>query len=83
MANMSEEWREDIVEAAKDQSDKQIEKGVKTKADMMYEKYREQSSGITPKEINSYAIEVMKELGIDISKHSTKNFFKNQIAFWV
>jgi hypothetical protein len=30
MANMSEEWREDIMEAAKDQSDKQIEKGVKT-----------------------------------------------------
>ena len=30
MANMSEEWREDIVEAAKDQSNKQIEKGVKT-----------------------------------------------------
>jgi len=30
MVNMSEEWREDIVEAATDQSDKQIEKGVKT-----------------------------------------------------
>jgi hypothetical protein len=30
MANMSEEWREDIVEAAKDQSNKQIEKGIKT-----------------------------------------------------
>ena len=30
MLNMSEEWREDIVEAAADQSDKQIEKGVKT-----------------------------------------------------
>ena len=30
MANMSEEWREYIMEAAKDQSDKQIEKGVKT-----------------------------------------------------
>ena len=30
MVNMSEEWRESIVEAAKDQSDKQIEKGVKT-----------------------------------------------------
>ena len=30
MANMSEEWREDIVESAADQSDKQIEKGVKT-----------------------------------------------------
>ena len=30
MANMSEEWRQSIVEAAADQSDKQIEKGVKT-----------------------------------------------------
>jgi hypothetical protein len=31
MANMSEEWREEILdEAAKDQSDKQIQKGVKT-----------------------------------------------------
>ena len=30
MVNMSEEWREEIVEAAKDQSDKQIERGVKT-----------------------------------------------------
>jgi hypothetical protein len=30
MANMSEEWRESIVEAAADQSNKQIEKGVKT-----------------------------------------------------
>ena len=30
MANMSDEWRQSIVEAAADQSDKQIEKGVKT-----------------------------------------------------
>ena len=31
MVNMSEDWREDIIiEAAKDQSDKQIDKGVKT-----------------------------------------------------
>jgi len=30
MANMSGEWKQDIVEAAKDQSNKQIEKGVKT-----------------------------------------------------
>ena len=30
MANMSEEWRQSIVEAAADQSNKQIEKGVKT-----------------------------------------------------
>ena len=30
MANMSEEWREEIIEAAKDQSNKQIEKGIKT-----------------------------------------------------
>ena len=30
MANMSEEWREEIVEAATDQSDQQIERGIKT-----------------------------------------------------
>jgi hypothetical protein len=30
MVNMSEEWRESILESAKDQSDKQIERGVKT-----------------------------------------------------
>ena len=30
MANMSEDWKQSIVEAAADQSDKQIEKGVKT-----------------------------------------------------
>jgi hypothetical protein len=30
MANMSEDWKESIFEAAADQSDKQIEKGVKT-----------------------------------------------------
>ena len=30
MANMSEEWKQSIVEAAADQSDKQIDKGVKT-----------------------------------------------------
>jgi hypothetical protein len=30
MVNMSEDWRESIVEAAADQSDKQIDKGVKT-----------------------------------------------------
>jgi len=30
MVNMSEDWKEDIIEAAKDQSNKQIEKGVKT-----------------------------------------------------
>jgi len=29
MVNMSEDWKEDIIEAAKDQSNKQIEKGVK------------------------------------------------------
>lgn len=30
MVNMSEEWREEIIEAASNQSDKQIDKGVKT-----------------------------------------------------
>jgi hypothetical protein len=30
MVNMSEEWKQDIVEAAADQSDKQIARGIKT-----------------------------------------------------
>jgi len=37
------------------------------------EKYKAFSAGIATKEVNSYAIEVMKELGIDISKHYSKN----------
>ena len=34
------------------------------------EKYKAFSAGINPKKVNSYAIEVMKELGIDISNHT-------------
>lgn len=36
-------------------------------------KYKAFSAGIAPKEVNPYAIEVMKELGIDISDHKSKS----------
>jgi arsenate reductase len=36
-------------------------------------KYKAFSAGISPKEVNPYAIEVMKELGIDISDHRSKS----------
>ena len=43
------------------------------------EKYKAFSAGINPKEVNSYAIEVMKKLGIDISNHTSKSIeeFRN------
>ena len=43
------------------------------------EKYKAFSAGINPKKVNSYAIEVMKELGIDISNHTSKSIeeFRN------
>jgi arsenate reductase len=36
-------------------------------------KYKTFSAGIIPKEVNPYAIEVMKEIGIDISDHRSKS----------
>jgi arsenate reductase len=36
-------------------------------------KYQAFSAGITPRQINPYAIEVMKELGIDISDNRSKS----------
>ncbi len=36
-------------------------------------KYHAFSAGITPKEVNPYAIEVMKEIGIDISDNRSKS----------
>ena len=36
-------------------------------------KYHAFSAGISPKEVNPYAIEVMKELGIDISDNRSKS----------
>ncbi|KYK29151.1 ArsC family transcriptional regulator [Thermoplasmatales archaeon SG8-52-1] len=43
-------------------------------------KYEAYSAGIKPTNVNSYAIEVMKEIGIDLSKHYSKNIedFRNQ-----
>ena len=36
-------------------------------------KYQAFSAGITPRQVNPYAIEVMKELGIDISDNRSKS----------
>ena len=36
-------------------------------------KYTAYSAGIKPSTVNPYAIEVMKEIGIDLSKHYSKN----------
>lgn len=36
-------------------------------------KYQAYSAGIEPTEVNSYAIEIMKEIGIDLSKHYSKS----------
>jgi len=36
-------------------------------------KYEAYSAGIEPSEVNSYAFEVMKEIGIDLSKHYSKS----------
>ena len=35
--------------------------------------YKAYSAGTTPSELNRFAIEAMKEMGIDISSHYTKN----------
>jgi arsenate reductase len=44
------------------------------------DKYEVYSAGINPTTINPYAIEVMKEIGIDISSQRSKNIeeFRNQ-----
>lgn len=36
-------------------------------------KYAAYSAGVQPSNVNPYAIEVMKELGIDLSKHYSKS----------
>jgi len=36
----------------------------------MYSAY---SAGVSPSKVNPYAVEVMKEIGIDLSKHTSKN----------
>jgi arsenate reductase len=42
--------------------------------------YKAYSAGIEPTKVNSYAIEVMKEIGIDLSKHYSKSIedFRNE-----
>ena len=35
--------------------------------------YKAYSAGIKPTKVNSYAIEIMKEIGIDLSKHYSKS----------
>ncbi len=37
------------------------------------DKYEAYSAGIKPTQVNSYAIKVMKEIGIDISSHTSKS----------
>jgi arsenate reductase len=45
------------------------------------DKYEASSAGTDPTEINPYAVEVMKELGIDISNNRSKSIeeFRNSI----
>ena len=37
------------------------------------DRYETYSAGITPTQVNPYAIKVMKEIGMDISKHTSKS----------
>ena len=43
-------------------------------------KYKAYSAGIKPTKVNSYAVEVMKEIGIDLSKYYSKSIedFRDQ-----
>ena len=40
---------------------------------LYHKTYEAYSAGVQPTQVNPYAIEVMKELGIDISNHSSKH----------
>lgn len=42
------------------------------------ERYAALSAGVQPTEVNPYAVEVMKELGIDLSKHRSKSITEFQ-----
>lgn len=44
--------------------------------DLYGDSYEVYSAGTSPTEVNPYAIEVMKEIGIDISNHSSKSVEK-------
>lgn len=39
------------------------------------DRFEAQSAGLEPGELNPLAVEVMKEVGIDISRNETKNVF--------
>lgn len=41
--------------------------------DLYGDEYEVYSAGVSPKEVNSKAVEVMKEIGIDISTHRSKS----------
>jgi arsenate reductase len=49
------------------------------------EKYESFSAGVTPTSVNSYAVEVMKEIRIDLSKQYSKSIkeYKDQIFDYV
>ncbi|MBE3136913.1 MAG: arsenate reductase ArsC [Thermoplasmata archaeon] len=46
-------------------------------------RYEAYSAGIVPSSVNRYAVEVMKELGIDISMHRSKSIeeFRDGVFF--
>jgi len=45
--------------------------------DALYrDKYEARSAGVEPAEVNSYAIKVMAEISIDISKHRSKSIIE-------
>jgi arsenate reductase len=49
------------------------------------ERFKAYSAGINPTKVNPYVIEVMKEIGIDLSKHYSKSIekFKDEIFDFV
>jgi len=42
------------------------------------DKYRAESAGVTPTQVNSYVIKVMAEIGIDLSRHRSKSIIEFQ-----
>ena len=45
-------------------------------------KYKAYSAGVKPSNVNPYAIEVMKEIGIDLSKHTSKSIEEFKGAYF-
>ncbi|MFN3551220.1 MAG: arsenate reductase ArsC [Endomicrobiia bacterium] len=52
---------------------------------LYFEKYEAYSAGTQPSKVNEYAIKVLKEIGIDISKNRSKHIdeFKNEFFDYV